>query len=107
LLIQLCFTEASQSQSTAYISALTTVEDNLRDLYMIRFRESNADRIELNSQISHKDALIALKNEVLSACSKSVWYEIFTNDQSEDKYADVCMQKARLFFHSLNIIKKE
>jgi len=110
LLIQLFFTEASQSQNIGYISALTTVENSLRDLYMIRFRGNNVDSIELNSQISYQDTLSALRTEVSSACTKSVWYEIFTNGQNgqnEGRYADACMRKARLFFDPLDIIKKE
>lgn len=74
---------------------------------MIRFRGNNADSIELNSQISYQDTFSALRTEVLSACTKSVWYEIFTNGQIEGRDADACMQKARTFFDPLYIIKKE
>jgi len=83
------------------------VENNLRDLYMFRFKGNNADSIELNSQIPYEDALSALRKEISGACSESVWYEIFTNHQSEDKYADVCMRKARLSFDPLDTIKEE
>jgi len=74
---------------------------------MIRFRGNNADSIELNSQISYQDTLSALRTEVSSACTKSVWYEIFTNGQNEGRCADACMRKARTLFDPLDTIKEE